>query len=46
MRLLDILKKEAIIPELSGKRKKEAAALLGIPNYQTLSKRLEKYGID
>ena len=29
----------------SGKRKKEAAALLGIPNYQTFSKRLEKYGI-
>ena len=30
----------------SGKRKKEAAALLGIPNYQTFSKRLEKYGLD
>jgi transcriptional regulator with PAS, ATPase and Fis domain len=30
----------------SGKRKKEAAALLGIPNYQTFSKRLEKYGIE
>lgn len=30
----------------SGKRKKEAAALLGITNYQTFSKRLEKYGID
>lgn len=27
----------------SGKRKKEAAVLLGIPNYQTFSKRLEKY---
>lgn len=30
----------------SGKRKTEAAALLGIPNYQTFSKRLEKYGIE
>lgn len=30
----------------SGKRKKEAAGLLGIPNYQTFSKRLEKYGLD
>ncbi|MCF7989109.1 MAG: sigma-54 dependent transcriptional regulator [Thiohalocapsa sp.] len=30
----------------SGKRKKEAAALLGIPNYQTFSKRLEKYAIE
>lgn len=30
----------------SGKRKKEAAALLGIPNYQTFSKRLDKYGLD
>jgi len=30
----------------SGKRKKEAAALLGIPNYQTFSKRLDKYGVE
>ena len=30
----------------SGRRKKEAAALLGIPNYQTFSKRLDKYGLD
>ena len=30
----------------SGKRKKEAAASLGIPNYQTFSKRLDKYGLD
>ena len=30
----------------SGKRKKEAAGLLGMPNYQTFSKRLEKYGLN
>lgn len=30
----------------SGKRKKEAAALLGIANYQTYSKRLDKYGLE
>ncbi|MCG7870984.1 MAG: sigma-54 dependent transcriptional regulator [Candidatus Thiodiazotropha lotti] len=29
----------------SGKRKKEAATLLGMPNYQTFTKRLEKYGL-
>ena len=29
----------------SGGKKKEAAALLGLPNYQTLSKRLKKYGL-
>ena len=30
----------------SGKRKKEAASLLGIANYQTFSKRLTKHGLD
>jgi len=30
----------------SGRKKKEAAKLLGLPNYQTLSKRLEKYGLE
>ena len=30
----------------SGKRKKEAATLLGLQHYQTLTKRLEKYGIE
>ena len=29
----------------SGRKKKEAAAILGLPNYQTLSKRLKKYGL-
>ena len=30
----------------SGKRKKEAATLLGMSNYQTFSKRLEKYDLE
>ncbi|MBL3529484.1 MAG: sigma-54-dependent Fis family transcriptional regulator [gamma proteobacterium endosymbiont of Lamellibrachia anaximandri] len=30
----------------SGKRKKEAATLLGISHYQTFSKRLQKYGLE
>lgn len=30
----------------SGKKKKEAATLLGLPNYQTFSKRLKKYGLE